>query len=229
MKRVKIVLSLDDKNTDSKVEYNKNVINSMTGNSFFLSPNPTLAAVTAANNNFEAANTAAKDGGKSKIAARNAAETIIDNLMMQLINYAEAVANAAEAAGGDAKAVITSAGMDYRKSRSAPVLPDAPQNVTASTTTNEGEIELRWVKVKGEHSYVIEMTTDPSIVGARTINPVPIVITPTNVVWTQVRILTQTKFTVSNLTSGTKYAFHVYAVGAKGYGAYSNTVVAKAL
>ena len=46
---------------------------------------------------------------------------------------------------------------------------------------------------------------------------------------TQMRILTQTKYIISGLTSGTKYAFHVYAVDAKGYGGFSNTVVTKAL
>ena len=229
MKRIKVALSLDDKTTDSKVESNKNVITKRTANSFFAAPTPTLAVVTAANNAFEAANTAAKDGGKSKIAARNAAEAVIDNLMLQLGNYVESTANAAAATGGDAIAVITSSGIDYKKDKTASVLPDAPQNVTAATTNNEGEIELHWAKVKGVHAYVVEMTTDASVVGARAIGPVAGVITPTTVVWSQVRILTQAKYTVSNLTSGTKYAFHVYAVGSKGYGTYSNTVVAKAL
>ena len=227
MKNIKVALLLNNKNADSKVEYNKNVITSITGNSFFSAPSPTLAAVTAANNTFENANTAAKNGGKSQVSARNAAEAVIDNLMLQLANYVESVANAAAASGGDAMAIINSAGMDYKKGKSASVLPASPQNVTAKTTQNEGEIELRWEKVIGEHVYVLEMTTDPSVVGARMVTPLPGALNP--VVWTQMRILTQTKYTVSGLTSGTKYAFHVYAVGSKGYGAFSNTVVGKAL
>lgn len=226
MKKTRVVLSLAGKPVDSKIESNKNVIQSMTGNAHFPNPTPSLAAVTAANNKLEASNTAAKDKGKSKIAQRRADEAAVDNLMMQLGNYVEAVANAAAANGGDAEAIITSAGMDYRHARTTHSLPpDAPLNVTAVTTANEGEIELHFSKVKGAYVYVIEMTTDASVVGSRTLGAVP----NTTVVWTQVRILKQTKYLVSTLVSGTKYAFRVFAVGAKGYGAYSNVVVGKAL
>ncbi|MEO8760925.1 MAG: fibronectin type III domain-containing protein [Bacteroidia bacterium] len=231
MKNEKVSLKLSSRTVENKVDFGKGVVNSMTGNAYFPSPVPALAAVTNAINNLDAAKVAALDGGKSKTAVMHQNEAIVDNLLLQLGNYVESVAIAKAALGGDAKAVITGAGMDYRKQNSLSSVPDAPINVKADTTKSEGEITISWDKVAGAHAYVIEMSTDSSVVGSRLAAP-PVgggVVTPTFAVFTMVKILSQRKFTLTGLDSGTKYALRVYAVGTHGYGTYSNVVVAKAL
>jgi hypothetical protein len=44
----------------------------------------------------------------------------------------------------------------------------------------------------------------------------------------RVNMVTKTKFTLTGLSSGQKYAFRVYAVGSGGKSAYSQVVMAKA-
>jgi hypothetical protein len=230
MKNEKVSLKLSERTVDNKVEFGKSIVVSMTSNTNFPTPTPALPSVTTAINALDAAKVAAIGGGKSKTALMHQCEDTLDSILLQLANYVESVANAKAAAGGDAKALITSAGMDYKKQSSSTAVPDAPINIKAETTKSEGEILINWDKVMGAHVYVIEMSTDSSVVGSRAIGP-PAggIVTPTIVTFTLVKILSQRKFTLTGLDSGTKYALRVYAVGTHGYSPYSNVVVAKAL
>ena len=231
MKTERVSLKLASMSVNDKIEFGRNIVTSMNGNSLFAAANALLPAVTTAINNLETANIAALDGGKAKKALLHQQEGIVDNLLAQLGNLAEVAANASAVAGGDAKAVITAAGMDYRKSATPLPVPAAPQNLSAVNTLTEGEIHTEWDSVRGAHVYVMEITTDSSIVGAgnRAAPPIGGTVSPTTAVWVQVKILTQRKFSLTGLTSGTKYAIRVYCVGTHGESTYSNVVVAKAL
>ena len=229
MKNEKVSLKLKGRTVDNKIEFSKSVVLKMTGNSNFPSAVPSLAQISAAALALDNARIAAINGGVDKTAAQTQQEAILDNLMLRLGNYVEGIANAAVASGGDARAIITSAGMDYKRDRTITPVPAAPLNVKAASTQTEGEIYVSWDAVHQAYVYVIEITTDPSVVGTgnRTITPTPGALSPA--VWTQVKILTQKKFTLSNLTSATKYAIRIYGVGTHGESPYSNVVVAKAL
>jgi len=231
MKNEKVILKLGDRPVNEKIEFARNIVISITGNSSLTNLASMLPAVTTAVNNLEAANIAALDGAKSKKVFLLQQEAILDNLLLQLGNNVEARANALASIGGDAKAVITSAGMDYKRDRTSASVPAAPGNVKALSTITEGDISLIWDGVHLAHVYVIEITTDPSIVGLgnRAGVPAPGITLPAAVVWTQVKILTQRRFTLTGLVSGTKYAVRIYCVGTHGESAYSNVVVAKAL
>ncbi len=231
MKNEKVSLRLSDRTVDNKIEFAISVVFNMTGNAFFPAPVPTLAQVNTAAQNLDNARTAALNGGVDKTALQNQLEAVLDNLMLRLANQVEGIANAAITTGGDAITIITSAGMDYRRPSTPAAVPAAPVNVTATSTLTEGEIHTEWDVVHEAHVYVVETTTDPLVVGTgnRTAAPAPGVTLPAAVVWTQVKILTQRKFTLTGLVSGTKYAVRIYCVGTHGESAYSNVVVAKAL
>jgi fibronectin type III domain protein len=221
--KAKVSLKLDDRTAAEKVEYAKSIVIDMTGNSNFTTPNPSLAAVTTGANNLDSAITAAADGGKSKTLAQNTKETALDNLLTQLGAYVENIAN------GD-ETIIRSAGMDARVGKSAPQIPDAPINVSATTGTEEGEIELKWKGVKNARVYTVEISNDVSATapttGTTTTTPVD---TRSFITWTLVDMVTKTKFMVTGLTSGTRYAFRIRCVGCAGKSNYSVKVIGKAL
>ncbi len=227
MKIEKVSLRLGERPTNDKIEYSRNVVISITGNSNFTTPNPPLASVTTAANDTETASIAAIDGGKNKTATMHAKEAILDNILSQLGNYVEATANAAAAAGGDAQAIILSAGMDFKRPKNKAPLPLAPAGLTGVSIV-EGAIDLKWKSVKYARAYIIEISNDITAGGVIS-TTVPESGARAFYVWSINDVCTKVKFTVSGLTSGTKYAFRVYAIGTAGKGAASIPVVVKVL
>jgi hypothetical protein len=231
MKTERVSLRLSERSVSDKIETSKNIVSSMNGNNKFTNPSPALAAITSATINLENAYIAAIDGGKSKTAFMHQQEAILDNLLLQLSNYVEATANAALAAGGDAQAVILSAGMDFKRAKNVAPLPLAPTGLTA-TSALEGEVELKWKSVKYARSYIVEISSDVSAIQGGTPNPnvfTPIANARLFIAWLFVDTVTKVKCTVPNLSSGTKYAFRVYALGTAGKGSKSVPVVVKVL
>ena len=223
MKNERVSLRLSERPTNDKIEYSRNIVISMTGNSNFTTPNPSLALVTTAANNTETASIAAIDGGKRKTAAMHQKEAILDNLLSQLGNYVEATANAAAAAGGDAQAVILSSGMDFKRAKNKAPLPLAPPSLSGVSTV-EGAVNLKWKSVKYARSYIIEISND--ITAGGIISPtLPESSARAFYTWTINDVCTKVKFTVGGLTSGTKYAFRIIALGTAGKGTASIPVV----
>jgi hypothetical protein len=108
MARVK--LSLRNLPIPQKIAKAQQIIAALTGNASFSTPTPSLATVSTAINNLDAAFTAAqaaRQDAKSKTSDQNAKEDIVDGLMTQLEAYVESVA-------GNNEQLITSAGMDAR-------------------------------------------------------------------------------------------------------------------
>lgn len=84
----------------------------------------------------------------------------------------------------------------------------APANLRATMGDGEGEIDLQWDAIYGSSSYIIE---------CREYNPAT--------GWSQIKLLKQSKFTVTGLVSGKTYAFRVRALGPKGEGPWSDEAV----
>jgi hypothetical protein len=219
MKKVKVSLGLKYYSANDKVELAKAIITAMTGNSNFTTPVPSLAAVSTAANALDVALQNAQDRGKTKIALAHAAEATLDNLLTQLSMYVESASN-------NDPAKILSAGMKVKGNPTPPQVPGIPINLSTGLVANDGEVKLIWDKVPRAKVYVIEQTDDSGVLqSSRSVggsNPTPAV------AWTTVTIVTKTNFTVTGLISGNKYAFRVYAVGAGGYGAHSDPIIAKA-
>ncbi|MBI3418000.1 MAG: fibronectin type III domain-containing protein [Verrucomicrobia bacterium] len=188
---------------DPKLQRTQIIITAMTDNANFPAPNPPLGDLATLRTNI-IAKTNAIDSMKvtldTEIAERDLLIQQLDDGLVQEAAYVQTVS------GGKTE-IILSAGMEVANTP-APIGPLAPpQNIQAFTSDNEGQVETKWDKVIGGSSYVVECATNP------------------NGPWTQVVVATRANYTATGLVSGTKYWFHVRAVGAAGPGPWSEPVV----
>ena len=81
---------------------------------------------------------------------------------------------------------------------------DTPARLTVKGNALEGSVRLRWKRVRGAASYIVQYATNA------------------NGPWTQAGVATRAAYTVAGLTSGTKYWFRVQALGASGPSGWSS-------
>ena len=199
---MKVKLGLKGMSIVVKAELGTRIVAAMTGNPNFVTPNPSLADITAA----KAALLTAYNDALTKRQQSNAAtdlqvekEKNYERLLTLEALYVE------NASGGD-ELKIQSAGMSIRDPKS-PVGPlPPPLALSAMAGNNDGEIDLNWEPVKGANSYVIQMTTDPNVPDS----------------WAPKANATESYAVILGLTSGTKYWFRVAGMGAAGQGAFSD-------
>jgi hypothetical protein len=185
-----------------KISLTRRVITRMTGNPRFPSPQPQLAAITAAADALEQAESeaqAARQQAKAKTTTRNNKEDELGRLMTQAVGYVTAIS------GGDEE-IIQSAGMDVRATPSATTAPTQPAALSATGGDHDGTMDLSWDPVVDAASYVIEMSTDP--------------VTATS--WKHQGVSTRSTFTVTALPSGARIWFRVAAVNANGQSPWSD-------
>lgn len=82
------------------------------------------------------------------------------------------------------------------------------EELTASSGDQPGEIDLAWDAVPGASGYEVEASTDPL-----------------GEVWEQSGATAQSKITIEQLDSHTRYRFRVRAIGERGAGDWSETVM----
>jgi hypothetical protein len=173
----------------------------MTNNASFPNPQPPLTDVTAAVDDLEksfASVQAAKSEVTTRVVTQDNADAKLIQALTQLAGYVESIA-------GKNDALITSAGMETKSSRSAPTAPITPQGLSATAGEHEGEIYLSWKPVSNARSYAIEFSLDPATAGS----------------WTHVGIATSSSKVIPNLTSGKRYWFRVAAIGSVGQSGWS--------
>jgi hypothetical protein len=204
MKIKKIALKLGTMSPEDKVSFASGIISSLTSNAAtFPSPNPALPALTSGKNNLEARLAAIGQLETSLVAERAeaaTAETELDALLAQEAAYVENVAK------GEASVILLSGFALAQAKTSIGVLPP-PTNLLGQTADVEGAVDLKWNRVSGAKSYIVECATSPS-------GP-----------WTQVTVSTRTSCTASGLNSAVKYWFRVRAVGASGMSGWSDPAV----
>jgi hypothetical protein len=201
MARVK--LNLKSLNIPEKLARAQQIVAALTDNANFTSPHPTLAEVTAAINELEAAGNAvqaARQEAKARTAVQKEKEEALDLILTQLVSHVESIA-------GNDDQLILSAGLDVR----APAVhvsasPNAPNAMTATAGDHDGEIDLAWDTVRGARSYIVERSPDP----------------PTESSWTHAGVSTRSQITLDGLNSGTRYWFRVASVTAAGRSGWSS-------
>jgi hypothetical protein len=197
-----IKLNLSRISVRDKVILGRGIINSITGNPHFTTPQPALPAITAAIDDLEQAENAAqaaRQDGKTKTTIRNGKEDNLDRLLAQLAGYVTSVS------AGD-EAIIQSAGMDVRAVPGTSVVPSQPEGLSATAGDHDGTMDLSWDPVVEAASYVIDSSADP----------------PTATSWQHLGVSTKSTFTVPGLTSGARIWFRVAAVNANGQGPWSD-------
>lgn len=178
------------------------IVAAMTGNPNFVTPNPSLAATTAAKTAMLTAyNTALTLRQQAQAATDLQAEIEkgFDRTLTSLSLYVESAAD-----GNDAK--IQSAGMSVKDAAVPVGQLLAPTDLYAEVGGGDGEVDLNWKPVLGAKSYLIQMTTDPNVPDS----------------WAFKKNATDSFTAITGLTSGSKYWFRVAAVGAAGQGDFSD-------
>jgi fibronectin type III domain protein len=185
-----------------KIARARQIVLSITGNAQFPTPQPALAAITAAATALEQAAsdaTIARQEAKAKTTIQNAKEDALDKLISQAAGYVTAIA------GGDEQ-IIQSAGMDVRAAPGASAVPAQPQALGATAGDHDGQMDLSWDPVVSATSYVIETSPDP----------------PTGTSWNHLGVSTKSSFTVTGLVSGSRIWFRVAAVNPAGQSGWSD-------
>ena len=181
------------------------ILASMTGNTNYPTPTPTLPVVQAAATAFSSALTAAADGGRTKTAEKNAARTVLLGLLRNLALYVQQHCN-------EDLVVLLTSGFDAQKEpQPAGVLP-APLGATLTQGPLSGRLDFRTASVANASAYEGQMTTD--------INKSE---------WEDVGTFTATRFSLDDLKPGTVYWARSRAVGSEGPGAWSDAVSAMAI
>jgi len=197
----RIRLNLRNLSLTEKIARGRQIVAAMTNNASFPNPQPPLTDVTTAVDDLEktfASVQAAKSEVTTRVVTQDNADTKLVQTLTQLAGYVESVA-------GKNDALITSAGMETKSSRSAPTAPITPQGLSATAGEHDGEIYLSWKPVSNARSYAIECSLDPATAGS----------------WTHVGIATSSSKVIPNLTTGKRYWFRVAAIGSVGQSGWS--------
>ena len=91
--RFKVVLELARKSVEQLLNFSNNVLDKVTGNSFFATPHPLLADVSTAIADLTTAAAAAVGGSQVQVTERNVKRLTLENLLTELGHYVEDIAN----------------------------------------------------------------------------------------------------------------------------------------
>jgi hypothetical protein len=163
-----------------------------------------LAALASANTALGGAYNAAQlaqHEAERLTAVQNAAELAWEEAFDALIDAAQASTK------GDADKILSLGLTPFEPGR-APAVGPMPTvaNLNATTGDFAGTVDLTWDKVPGARTYNIQLTTTPN----------------DDASFKLVSASVRSSYTVTGLTSGTKYWFRVAAVGTAGPGPWSD-------
>jgi hypothetical protein len=177
------------------------ILASITGNSYFPSPSPTVADLKETINSYSLAVQKAQDKSLQQIAEKNALKEKLIEQLHGLSNYV------LYCAAGDV-AIAMGSGFAISKPRqSRPALTE-PEGLVLFNSVNRGELVLKLKRVANVQSYRYEITPHPA--------------TPDSS-W-KTNVSTISKNTFGGLVSGREYCCRVAAIGIKEQVVYSETV-----
>lgn len=203
MKLVKA--DLHDLNATEMVAKGEHVVEQMTTNPNFVTPVPTLAAVTTAIDALRIATAEAEGGAHAAIDARDLALVTVHDLLTALCAYVNFTS------GTDLAKAITSGFVPVNVP--APITLEAPVNLRAMYAEGfAGCVDTKWRRVDGATIYhVFVGEGDPAAAK-----------------YTLAGASTRARLRVSGLVPGKLYSFYVVALGAAGVGPASEIVVNRA-
>jgi len=200
MKKDKVVYDFIKLTATEKSEFGTNVIQKMTDNPRFPTPDESLENLKAKNDLLQSRSVAALSRGKEATALLHQAIDDWDGTMRKEANYVERIAD------GDG-AVILSAGFNLAK----PNTPGQRPEFTAENGTHSGTALLRHIAIDGAKSYIWQYCIGE---------------TPANENgWTIGTVTTKASAEITGLTPMTKYWFRVAAVTVDGTTAYCKPIL----
>jgi len=199
MKKLKAVLTFLRLSIIEKIGFYRNVIEKMTNNPTFPTPDVPLTEAKASVDKLETAYYAARDGSHVAIAEMHQYEDEADELFRKQADYVNRIADGEESE-------ILSSGFDVSKEPS----PRQKAELTVLFGDKPGTVILRRQAVKGARSYLWQNCQGDS--------------PATESGWSVLGVSTQATYEISGLTSGTKYWFRAAAVTSEGTGAYTPAI-----
>ena len=196
--RAKVAIGAFDRDSDALlIVASLHIVNGMTGNPAYPIPDPSLADLVAARNEFIAAVHAAK-GNTIGVVVRRQKRAALVALLRKLSHYVQV------ASGGDL-AILLGSGFTAQRMRQ-PVGPlTAPANLRLLRGTATGEIVARCNKLPGAGAYEWRYAASAA---------------PT--AWSYTGSTLAASTTLRNLAAGTQYIAQVRAVGTTGPSNWSN-------
>jgi hypothetical protein len=178
--------------------YAGGMVKAMTGNPSFANPTPTLAAITQAIADLQAAETTALARTKGAVSVRNEKAVALVALLKQLGRYIQAMADAGADSGGS---IILSAGVAVRKTPTR-----APRVFHAASGVVSGSAKLVAVSAGNRSSYEWQYSVD----GGKT--------------WVPAAVTLKANTTVAGLAPGATVQFRYRPVTKTGEGDWSQVV-----
>jgi len=202
-KKLKITLNLSKKTILDAIAYCRLIVQKLTGNTKFTTPDPALTALTTAATEAETANTAyesSKETTKQLLTVRNQKWDAMNALITKEAAYV----------GGhsDTTADVESAGFSATPPASPTQIPAQVINLSVTQGDNNGALDQHWDPDPTAKSYELQTSTDPM----------------TDSSFTHRDTVTKSSCTTTGLTSGTRIWSRVRAVNPAGKGPWSEPV-----
>ena len=178
----------------------KAIVLATTGNSVYVTPNPTLAAITAAVDLLEENEASVEAGVHGAVTIRDLQEITVDNLMIAFLAYVQLTS------GGD-QVKIESTTIAVKGGKSAPQPMGKLLGASGKVGAFAGQSVLKWKKMEGAKYYTIQSSADGL----------------TN--WVTVgQPVTKTNATITGLVAETGAFYRIAAGNSTGIGAWCNPI-----
>jgi hypothetical protein len=189
---IRVSNAFTEMDVPSLILFSRNVINALTGNSNYTTPNPPLATVTAAIDTLDQAQQASLDRGRQAMIARNAAKAELLVLMRQLAAYVQSHCQ------NDLEILVSSGFVATKTPSPLGPLP-APATPVVRQGPTSGTLGARTGKVNGAYAYNwrLALASDPET-------------------YLQTVQTTAARVTFEGLTPGQIYGVAVNALGSNG-------------
>jgi len=166
------------------------IVEKMTDNTNFATPEPALANLTAANNALLAAMAKVQSGNREDTVIKNNCRTALETLLKSEADYVQRISN------GD-EAIILSSGFDVNKKPGTVGQLAKPTNLAVKPGDNRGTLLVSCDVVENASFYEFDYTEAPVTADS---------------VWTQ-KTTTKHKLLIEGLASGKQYTFRVAGAG----------------
>ena len=196
-------LRLDERNPTETATLADGIVFHMTGNSFYPSPTPSMAELTAASEALKTSIINASGGDREMIAIRNEKLEELSDVLIAVASYIQVTSKGIES-------VILSAGVPVRKPYARGVLPTIPENFKISKLEFVGTVLLEWKSVKNSRMYLVQKNADPNLAEDA---------------WTFQSFPTKASCEVNGITLAKPIAFRVAALNANGQSEWSNVLL----
>ena len=177
----------------------------ITGNPYYVTPDPSMATMKTATDAVETAYNEALNNDKEKKSVLRIKRKELVVLMRLLCYYVQQTSE-----GGEE--IILSSGFSVYKTPAPVALPVAPDGVKVKPATIAGELETFWKPMGTAKSYQVELSATEDFA---------VVVTGD--------VVTKAAFKATGLAAGTKYWVRVRAINAAGKGAWSYAAYGRTL